>query len=566
MKILSVYPYTHVSSSALMINGKIVNASAEERFNREKMSTKFPLQSANWCLKNNNLKWEDLDLIVVPWNPSININNVSGRWINDLRWRGEMLSHVPGHILRALNGKPPNSMEIKFGKTKIIYLDHHECHAASAFYLSSFKKADVLTIDGHGEEETCYFGSFDRNNLKKLNSIKYPHSLGLFYGTFTDFLGFKPDVDEWKVMALSSYTKKNTYVDKVSKLIKLTKDGFELDLSFFDYYTFDRKKNFFTEKFTKVFGKKRLKNEKISHKHYEVAFAMQLIFERTVDHLLKVLKKKSSNKTENLVLAGGAAMNCVYNGKLLKNKTYAKSFIPSCPDDLGVSIGALLLTQARIKPKAKNLNHNNRACYWGPSFDDDEILKTIKTFKLKYTISENLFKEVATEISQKKIIGWFQGGMEFGHRALGNRSILADPRDINMQKAVNKAVKFRETFRPFAPAVIGEKAHQIFDLKKNEEILFMERAVQVKKGWKNKIQAVCHVDNSARVQSVYRNINPKFYKLIEEYNKITNIPVLLNTSYNLNGEPIVCTPTDAIRTFFSCGLDVLVLGKYIIRK
>ena len=566
MKILSVYPYTHISSAALMINGKIVNASAEERFNREKMSTKFPIQSANWCLKNNNLGWADLDLIVVPWNPSININNVSGRWINELRWRGEMLSHVPGHILRALNGKPPSSMEIKFGKTKIVYLDHHECHAASAFYLSPFKKADVLTIDGHGEEETCYFGSFDENKLTKLDSIKYPHSLGLFYGTFTDFLGFKPDVDEWKVMALSSYRKKNTYINKVSKLIKLTKNGFELDLSFFDYYTFDRKKNFFTEKFTKLFGKKRLKNEKITSKHYELAFAMQFIFEKTVDYLLKILKKKSNNKTENLVLAGGAAMNCVYNGKLLKNNTYKKSFIPSCPDDLGVSIGALLLSQSKIKPKEKNLNYNNRTCYWGPSFNDEEILKSIKTFKLKYKVSENLFKEVAIEISQKKIVGWFQDGMEFGHRALGNRSILADPRDIDMQRAVNKAVKFRETFRPFAPAVIGEKAHQIFDLKLNEDILFMERAVQVKKKWKKKIRAVCHVDNSARVQSVFKDTNPKFYKLIEEYNKITNIPLLLNTSFNLNGEPIVCTPTDAIRTFFSCGLDVLVIGKYIIKK
>ena len=171
MKILSIYPYTHISSAALMINGKIVSASAEERFNREKMSTKFPINAANWCLKENNLTWNDLDQIVVPWNPSININNVSGRWINELRWRGEMLSHVPGYILRSLNNKPPNSMEVSFGKTRITYLDHHECHAASAFFLSPYKKADVLTIDGHGEEETCYFGSFDNNNLKKIDSV-----------------------------------------------------------------------------------------------------------------------------------------------------------------------------------------------------------------------------------------------------------------------------------------------------------------------------------------------------------------------------------------------------------
>ncbi len=566
MKILSVYPYTHISSSALMINGKIVNASAEERFNREKMSTKFPLKSANWCLKNNNIDWKDLDLIVVPWNPSININNVSSRWINELRWRGEMLSHVPGFILRALSENPPNSMEIKFGKTKIIYLNHHECHAASAFFLSPFNKSDVLTIDGHGEEETCYLGSFSKNNLKKIDSIKYPHSLGLFYGTFTDFLGFKPDVDEWKVMALSSYSKKNTYLKKVFKLIKFTKDGFELDLSYFDYFTFDRKKNFFTKKFLDLFGKRRQKNEKIIQKHYEIAFAMQFVFEKAVDHLLKITKRKSNLKTENIVLAGGAAMNCVYNGKLLKNKTYKKSFIPSCPDDLGVSVGALLLAQSKIKPKIKNLNHNNNNCYWGPNFNDDEILKTINTFKLNYKISKNIYKETAFELSKKKIVGWFQDSMEFGHRALGNRSILADPRYVDMQKAVNRAVKFRESFRPFAPAVIGEKADKIFDLKRGEKILFMERAVQVRKKWKNKLQAVCHVDNSARVQSVFKNTNLKFYKLIEEYEKITSIPVLLNTSFNLNGEPIVCTPTDAIRTFFSCGLDILVIGKYVIKK
>ena len=243
-------------------------------------------------------------------------------------------------------------------------------------------------------------------------------------------------------------------------------------------------------------------------------------------------------------------MNCVYNGKLLKNKTYKNSYIPSCPDDLGVSVGALLLTSSRLNPKKVNKNHNNKSCFWGPSFNDSEILNTIKTFKLKYSQPKNLYEEVAKDISNKKIIGWFQGNMEFGHRALGNRSILADPRHIEMQSRVNKAIKFRETFRPFAPAVIAEKSHQIFEMKKNTEINFMERAVYVKKNWRKKIQAVCHIDNTARVQTVSKNTNLKFYKLIEEYYKLTGIPLLLNTSYNLNGEPIVCSPTDAIRTFF----------------
>jgi len=567
MKILSIYPYTHISSAALMIDGKIVAASPEERFNRIKMSTAFPFKAIDWCLKKANLKLDNIDLIVVPWNPSHNINDASSRWTNDLRWRGEMLSNIPINIMRMLNSEPAEEIIISFKNQKIVYLNHHECHAASAFFTSPFKKTDILTIDGHGEIDTCFLGTGNEKKITKHGSVKYPHSVGLYYGSFTNFLGFKPDSDEWKVMALASYeTKKNIYDDKVNKLFNLTKDGFELDLSYFDFYTFDRRKFFFTTKFTKLFGEPRKKEDKITKRHNQIAAAMQRSFEKIVFHLLVKLKK-TGPKNNNIVLAGGAAMNCVFNGLLNKSKIYKNNYIPAYPDDLGVSIGATYLANFKFNKKATRKIYHEKENYFGPEFTDLEIKKELIKSNLNFINAKNNVSEITAEmLANGKLIGWFQGRMEFSHRSLGNRAILADPRDEKMKDIVNRAIKFREGFRPFAPSVLGDYAHKIFDLKKNEKIYFMEKAVKVRKNWKKIIPAVTHVDGTARVQTVTKKSNLKFYELISNFNKITNVPVLLNTSFNLNGEPIVCSPKDAIRTFFSCGLDTLVIGNYIIKK
>ncbi len=566
MKILSIYPYTHISSAALMVNGKIVAAAPEERFNRIKMSTAFPFKAIEWCLNKYKIELDDIDLITVPWNPAININDASSRWTNEMRWRGEMLSNIPINIMRLLGKKPASNMTISFDKQKIVYLNHHECHAASAFFTSPFKNSDILTIDGHGEIDTCYFGVGSKNKIKKKMTIKYPHSVGLYYGTFTNYLGFKPDSDEWKVMALSSYSKKENIFDKkIQNLFKLTKSGFELDLSYFDYYTFDRSKHFFSKKFIELLGKPRARNEKIVKKHYLIAGAMQRSFEKIVFHLLKILKL-SGSKSNNLVLAGGAAMNCVFNGLLDKKKIYKNNYIPAYPDDLGVSIGAAYLADYKFNKKSRKIYHEKHN-YFGPGFTDNEILDEIKKSKLKFIeVKNDLYRIVASHLSKGKLVGWFQGNMEFSHRALGNRSILADPRNPKMKNIVNNAIKFREGFRPFAPAVLSNFSDKVFNMRKNEKIYFMEKAVTVKNNWKNKIPAVTHVDGTARVQTVEKSINPKFFNLIDQFYKLTNVPLLLNTSFNLNGEPIVCTPRDAIRTFYSCGLDVLVLGKYIISK
>lgn len=565
MKILSLYPWTHISSSALMVNGKIVSAAPEERFTRKKWTTDFPINSANWCLKNSKLSWSDLDLIAIPWNPGLNISSASSRWDSNISWRGEMLSNIPSNILKATKNYNPSVMNLSFDKTKIVYLNHHDCHAASAVFVSPFKKCDYLTIDGHGEVETCLMGNFDGKKLNNFHSISYPHSVGLLYGTFTDFLGFKPDNDEWKTMALASFSKKeNSFDKKFLEVYELKQNGFELNLSYFDFYLFDRKPNFYNKKLEKLFGKPRKKNEKITKRHHEIAGALQRTFEKIVFHLLKITKRYGG-KSNNIVLAGGAAMNCVFNGRMEKVNIYKNNFVPPWPDDLGVSIGATLLANKNLKKIKKNFLFN-KSVYLGPKYSDREIEILLKRYGLKFKKLSKMHSYIADKISKGYLIGWFQDRMEFTHRALGNRSILADPRNKDTQNIINKAVKYRESFRPFAPAVLGEKAHEIFDIKKGKKIEFMEKAVMVKNNWKKKIPAVTHIDGTARVQTVFKNYNPKFYNLIKEFYKLTSVPILVNTSFNLNGEPIVENPSDAIRTFHTCGLDILVLGNYIIEK
>lgn len=566
MKVLSVYPYTHLSSSALVIDGEVVAAAAEERFNREKMSTRFPILSARWCLESRGLKWSDLDMIAVPWNPMRNINSASKRWVSEMAWRGEMLSHVPTQIMRAMNGPLAPEMRLGFGDVEIVYLNHHDCHAANGFFLSPFESADILTVDGHGEDDTCFMGVGRGVSIEERRRILYPHSLGLFYGTFTDFLGFQADVDEWKVMALSAFSEKpNGYDVRLRPLIKLTDSGFELDLSYFDFYTFDRRPHLYSSKLVELIGPARRLGEEITERHYQIAGAMQRIFVEAVKHLLGVTRELGGG-SGNLILSGGAAMNSVFNGLIDELDIYRDSSISSSPDDSGVSVGAALLAHYRFGDgpprKVSELRHN----FWGPSFSDDKIQDTLRRFKLRAERPSDMPGETARALRDEQLVGWFQGAMEFGHRALGNRSILAEPSKRETKDRVNAAVKYREAFRPFAPAVLAERAEEIFELRPGRRVRFMERVVRVRNAWKSRLGAVTHVDGTGRVQTVEREENPKFYDLLKAYDTLTGIPVILNTSFNLNGEPIVCTPEDAIRTFYSCGLDLLVLGPYLIRK
>ena len=433
------------------------------------------------------------------------------------------------------------------------------------FFQSPFNNADIITVDGRGEDETCGFFKGSGKKIKKLKSIDFPHSLGLLYGSVTEFLGFKPNSDEWKVMALSSYSKKINKFDKIfNKLCFKTSAGFELDLSYFDYYLFDKKKYMFSKKFVEAFGPSRKKDIKLSKRHYEIAGALQRKFSSTILHLIRIMKKNSKNN--KIILSGGSMMNSVFNGEFDKSNIYKDSHISYAPDDSGVAIGAGLLAYYRFSKKSKRIVKEVKSNFFGPEFSEKEIKNTLNNFKIKYENSKNIYSETAKELANGKIVGWFQGKMEFGPRALGNRSILADPRKKNNKDLVNKAIKFRENFRPFAPAVLDEYKYKIFEIPNRREVNYMERVYKIRNNWTKKIPAVVHVDNTGRIQTVNKSINSKFYQLISEFKNITGIPVLLNTSFNLNNEPIVMTPQDAIKSFYTCGMDTLVIGNFIIKK
>ena len=436
----------------------------------------------------------------------------------------------------------------------------------NGFFLSPFEKADILTIDGHGENDTCLIGIGDGTHIDARRTILYPHSLGLFYGTFTDFLGFRADVDEWKVMALSAFSEKPNKFDPILKrLITSTETGFELDLAYFDFYTFDRRPHLFSQKLVDAIGSARKRDEPLDGRHYEIAGAMQRVFVDAARHLLSVTRRLGDG-SGNLVLSGGAAMNSVFNGTLDFLDDYQDNFVSSCPDDSGVAVGAALLAHYRLGELVERKPQEQMHNYWGPSFSKDQIRETLERFKLGFDRPADLIEQAAVALKNGQLIGWFQGAMEFGHRALGNRSILADPSRVETKDRVNSAVKYREAFRPFAPAVLAERAEELFDMPPGRRVRFMERVFRVRNEWKDRLGAVTHVDGTGRIQTVEKEINPLFYDLIAAFDKLTGIPALLNTSFNLNGEPIVCTPEDAVRTFYTCGLDLLIIGPYVVRK
>ncbi|NQT06207.1 MAG: hypothetical protein HQ575_01555 [Candidatus Omnitrophica bacterium] len=568
VRILGISPDIWISSAALIEDGKIIAAAPEERFDRQKMSNAFPNKAIAYCLDRAGITINDIDYIVMSWNPALHIKSASMRYSKPIRWRGEYLYSTPSCLLNQFYSSDPKHIEQKIslnGKDlSLFFINHHDAHTANAFLLSPFEKAAILTMDGRGENETCLFAKGKGNSIKKIQSVMMPHSLGLFYGAITEYLGFRPDSDEWKVMALASYGKRdNKYYRKLKSIITLKKDGtFELDLSYFTFYLFDRQHTMYTEKLIELLGPAREKDSKISDRHTQIAVAAQQIFEEIAVHMLNHLH--AATGCSKLVLSGGCAMNSVFNGKLLDLTPFKELFISSCPDDSGTSIGgALYLYNCILGHKKRHFQQHN---YWGPEFSNKEIKEVLDKHKLKYTFHKDIEKITARLISEGMLIGWFQGSMEFGQRALGNRSILADPRQVKTKDIVNKAVKYRETFRPFAPSVLEKYTKDYFETSGGNSVPFMEKVCKVKKDKKGLIPAVVHIDGTGRLQTVSEEMNPSFYGLISEFNRVMGIPVVLNTSFNINGEPIVCSPQDAVRTFFSCGLDCLVMGNYLIFK
>ena len=552
------------TSASLLKNGKLIGAIEEERLTRNKRTRSFPNLSIEYLLKKNNLSFEDINAVGISWNPTINLEKFDKANSTNHSYIPNILHTVPSNLMHFSNRKTFRyfKQELSIKKNKkipIYYINHHYCHAAN-FFISPFKNSSILTVDAFGEKQSVGFFKGKNNEINSIWSQEFPHSLGAFYSTFTEICGFKPQNDEWKLMGAAAYGNKNIYYKKIRNLVSLIPDtGFELDLKFFNHYMFHRP-HYFNKKLLSYLEIKQNTDEVLNKKYYNLAAASQLVFEDIYFHLINSLFKKS--ESYNLVISGGSALNSLANGKVLNKTKFKNLFVPPVPDDSGAGLGAANYCFNVINKKKKRYVMNNN--FLGPEFSNNEIRKILNKYKIKYQYLDNVSKEAAKSIANSKIIGWFQGKIEFGDRALGNRSILADPRNKNMKSRVNKSIKYREQFRPFAPAILNEYTSDFFENPQSS--FFMERTLKIKKIKQKLIPAVTHLDGTGRLQTVNKVNNQKFYELIVEFFKLTKIPIVLNTSLNYKGDPIVCSPDDAIKTFYLSGLDELYLGNYRVIK
>ena len=567
MRILGICHDVWICSAAVVEDGRILSAIAEERLDRRKLSRVFPNLAIARCLAEAGLGMTDIDEIAVAWNPSIEMQTTPAGYLDARRWRTEHLVQVPARIMQLAGAGPARTLTIESAfenAPPITYVNHYDAHIGASYFLSDYDEAAILVLDGRGEKQTGLLGFARGAEIETIRDIHFPHSLGLFYGAVTQYLGFTPDSDEWKVMALGSYAEPdNQYFGPLSELVTVRTDGtFELALDYFEHYNhWDRR--LFSDKFVDAFGKPRDRGEELTDRHFEIAAATQALFESSVTEIMNVLHAETG--ADRASVSGGCFMNSVFNGKAEKLTPFRAVHVSSCPDDSGTSVGAALFLEAmRTGQKPAGAGRHN---YWGPEFSDDACLATVQRYRLPNAEPvPDPSARAAQDLVDGKIVGWFQGRMEFGQRALGNRSILIDPRREDGKDTVNAAVKYRESFRPFAPAILAERVAEYFDCPSGTLVPFMERVLPFHSNRQQQVPAVVHVDGTGRLQTVEAEVSPRFHALISEFETLTGVPLVLNTSFNLNGEPIVCTPEDAIRTFYSCGLDVLFLGNVRIAK
>lgn len=580
MKIIGINAYHADSSACLVINGKLINAVEEERFTRIKHWAGFPIQSIKFCLKNSNLKISDIDKISLNFDPNANLlkkilfvikkRPSVGLIVNRLKRKKKYQS------IKTILDK--EFTDDKF-KGDIENIEHHYAHLSSAYHVSPFDKACVLSVDGFGDFASTAWGFGENNQIIINKKVYFPHSLGIFYQAITQFLGFKNYGDEYKIMGLAPYGKP-TFVEKLKKIIQLNSDGtFKLNLDYFKFY----KQNFsykwdageikiedlYSEQLMSLLGKEKNKKDEINDFHKDLAHSTQKVYEEAFLNILNNLFKKYKN--ENLCISGGCGMNSVANGKILNNTKFKNIYIQPAAGDAGGSIGAAYASYFKEKDNKKNFQMTHS--YWGTSFDDKQILRTIKDNEIKIKNQnckyekilddETLYKIVSKRIAEGKVVGWFQGKMEWGPRALGNRSILGDPRRADMKDILNIKIKRRESFRPFAPSILREHVKDWFE--QEDDVPFMMKVYQVKKNKRQEIPAVTHVDGSGRLQTVKQETNIKYYNLIKQFYRLTNVPILLNTSFNEN-EPIVSKPEEALDCFLRTKMDVLVLGNNLIQR
>lgn len=568
IKILGLSFFYHDSAAALIVDGKVVAAAQEERFTRQKHDAGFPNNSIEFCLKFAGISANDLDYIVFYEKPILKFERLVLNYIRV--WPRGLHSFILA-MESLFKDKLWISHKIRKElnyQGKILFTEHHYSHAASAYYCSDFDDAVVVTMDGVGEFDTTTLGYGKGSHLQLTHSIHFPHSLGLLYSALTYYLGFKVNSAEYKVMGLAPYGNAEIYLPHFRKLMHLHEDGsFDLNMKYFGY---ESRLTMTNENFNKLFGGLPRKPESpLTQREKDIAAALQKVTEEVV--LKIVVHAKSLFPSKNLCLAGGVALNCVANGKILEQKLFDRIYIQPAAGDAGGAVGAALYIYYDVlkNEKKKDIMPN---AFLGPEYSNEEIRDFLdngvqkligsgnKVFYSKLN-KEELIKKTAQLISGNNVIGWFQGRMEFGPRALGARSIIADARNKANWQKVNLKIKFRESFRPFAPTVLEEFTSEYFDL--NCESPYMLLVAKVKK---DNIPAVTHIDGSARIQTIKRTDNQKYYDLINEFYRISGCPVIINTSFNVRGEPIVESPRDAFNCFINTYMDYLVMGDYIIAK
>lgn len=570
MYVLGISCYYHDSSAALLKDGKIVAAAHEERFTRKKHDTSFPEKAIEFCLESQSIKIEDISYLAFYEKPLLKFERLLYQHLNSFpRSYKIFVSNMPSWLEEKLRVVKKIK---KLGYKKDVYfIDHHMAHAASSFLPSPFNKAAILSVDGVGEWTTTSYGYGEGNQIKILKHISFPSSLGLLYSTITAYLGFSVNNSEYKVMGLSPYgnmdRETNPYYKKLFKIIDVKEDGsYRFDLSYFTYHYKDRMPS--KKLCVLLGGDVRKPEEQIKERHKDIAAALQMVFEDIMIKMLNHVQKET--KQENIVLAGGAALNSVFNGKILSGTKFRDIWIQPEPGDGGTSIGAALYLYNSLLDKKRSFFMDN--AYLGPEFSDKEIKKFLDENKIIYeefNDDEELTTNTANLIFENNVVGWFQGRMEWGPRALGARSILSNPTNPKMQEILNLKVKHREKFRPFAPVVCEEDANKYFECDKPSIPLpadFMLMVYPIKKKYHKTIPAVTHVDGSGRLQVVRKDQNKKYYNLIKSFGKLSGIPILINTSFNIRGEPIVCTPYDAYKCMMGTGIDYLVMGKFLIKR
>jgi len=574
MYILGLNAYHGDSSACIYKDGEIIAASEEERFRRIKHWAGFPTMAIEFCLKEAGITIYDIDFIAISRDPKANflrkvftaiknrlsLSNIINRAQN-LRKAGNISDEIHRYF------------EVPKGllKARIVNVEHHRSHLASAFFASPFEKAAILSIDGFGDFSSTMIARGSGNQIDVIDSVSYPHSLGVFYTTLTQFLGFPHYGDEYKVMGLAPYGSAK-YTEAIRKLIILQKDGlFKLNLKYFNHPKNGVKmvweggiptmENLYTDELIKLLGKPRETDELLSKYHKDLAASIQQVTEEVIAHILNSLHQKTG--LDAICIAGGVAQNSVANGKIQLNTPFKKIYIPPAGHDAGTAIGAALwvYNQLEKKPRTKPMLHG----YFGNKFDNVYIKNLLNARGISYTEpgEKDFYAEVTNCLINEGVVGWFQGRAEFGPRALGHRSILADPRNAHAKEILNTKIKRRESFRPFAPSILSEFVEDYFE--QSDDVPFMEKVFKIKQEKRAEIPAVTHLDGTGRLQTVHKGTDVKYHNLIGAFYSVTGTPILLNTSFNEN-EPIVNTPEEALDCFLRTGMDMLVMEDIIVRK